>query len=96
MHWLTRQLPLLQAPTYNGWLHSPLWLLSGACTGALVPLQPGVVAQAGAAQGDGRNGGVAPQAEGKAGGQAASVQMGQSQECPQPTFKEKLPVAYLC
>lgn len=50
----------------------------------------------GAAQGDGRNGGVAPQAEGKAGGQAASVQMGQAQECPQPTFKEKLPVAYLC
>lgn len=52
----------------------------------------------GAAQGDGGNDGAvsAPQAEGKAGGQAASVEMGQSQECPQPTFKEKLPVAYLC
>lgn len=36
----------------------------------------------GAAQGDEGNGDVAPQAEGKAGGKAASVQKGQSQECP--------------
>lgn len=53
---------------------------------ALVPLYvscQGLWHRQGAAQGDGGNGGVAsvPQAEGKAAGQAASVQLGQSQEC---------------
>lgn len=43
----------------------------------------------GAAQGDGGMVVLAPQAEGRAGELAASVQMGQSQECPPTHIQEE-------